>query len=93
MAFNSTLAFDPVCGMWLEESQVAVTYTYLSQTYAFCCTECRDLFAQDASTFLILLAHEPGESMGHRCPLQRQSLAGEDKGAASLPLEGRHLAG
>ena len=75
---TTTLAFDPVCGMWLEPDQVAITYTYLGRIYAFCCTECCDLFAQDSSTFLILLAHEPGESMGHRCPLQRRAPAGQE---------------
>lgn len=66
------LAFDPVCGMWLERPRVAATYTYLGQTYSFCCTECCDLFARDPCSCLTLLAHEPGQSMGHRCPFQRQ---------------------
>jgi len=69
----SALAFDPVCGMWLEPHQVAATYTYLGQTYAFCCTECCELFARAPESIIVLLAHEPGQSMGHRCPDQRRA--------------------
>jgi len=72
MASDSTLVFDAVCGMWLGPEQVAATYTFLGQTYAFCCAECHELFVRDAETFVILLAHEPGESMGFRCPVQHQ---------------------
>jgi len=82
---KSAPAFDPVCGMWLEPDQVAVTFAYLGQTYAFCCAECCDLFVQDSNTFLILLAHEPRESMGHRCPLQRRAPAGQERDAEGRP--------
>ena len=75
---ETTPAFDPVCGMWLNPGQVATTYTYLSRAYAFCCVECRDQFAHDANTYLVLLAHEPGESMGFCCPVRRRALTGED---------------
>jgi YHS domain-containing protein len=64
-------AFDVICGMWLETSQIAVTYTYLGQTYAFCCKECCDIFARVPEAHVVRLAHEPGTSAGHRCPYQR----------------------
>ena len=73
----TALAFDPVCGMWLEPSQVAATHTYLGRTYSFCCTECRDLFVRDPGTPIVLLAHEPGQSIGHLCPGLRQALASQ----------------
>ena len=69
---------DPVCGMRLETGQVAATYTYLGRTYAFCCVECCKFFARDVMTYVILLAHEPGESMGHRCSLRREALTGQE---------------
>jgi len=74
-------AFDPVRGMWLAPDQVAATYTYLGQTYAFCCTECCELFARDPETHIVLLAHEPGQSMRHRCPSQRRALTGQQRDA------------
>ena len=58
-------SFDVICGMWLKTAQVATTYTYLGQTYAFCCQECCDIFAR------VRQAHEPSCSAGHRCPHQR----------------------
>jgi YHS domain-containing protein len=64
------LLFDPICGMWLEPSKVATTYTYLHVTYVFCCCECRDLFARAPEFYVVQLAHEPGVSAGHRCPHQ-----------------------
>jgi YHS domain-containing protein len=63
--------FDPMCGMWLEPDQVAVTWTYIGQIYSFCCQECRDLFARTPEIHLALLAHEPRNCLGHRCPFQR----------------------
>jgi len=80
----TSLAFDAVCGMWLEPSQVVTTYTYLGQTYAFCCAECCRLSAEDPDIHIILLAHEPGQSMGHRCPSQRRALASQQRGAKDL---------
>lgn len=68
---TSSLAFDPICGMWLEADQTAATYTYLGQTYAFCCAECRDLFVRPPESHVVRLAHGPEQSMGHRCPVQR----------------------
>ena len=65
-------AFDPVCGMWLEPDEVAATCSYLGHTYSFCCRECCELFARDPGTVIVLLAHEPEQSIGHRCPMQRR---------------------
>lgn len=76
--------FDPICGMWLEPEQVAITYTYLGRSYGFCCTECRDLFARVPEAHLARLAHEPGNSAGHLCPYQRLA----DKGPAAGSEEG-----
>jgi YHS domain-containing protein len=70
---TESTAFDAICGMWLETNQVAATYTYLGQSYAFCCEECRDVFARAPDMYIILLAHEPTSSAGHRCLLQRQA--------------------
>jgi len=75
------LAFDPVCGMWLEPAEVVVTYVYLGQTYAFCCAECCELFERDPDSCLVLLAHEPGQSMGYRCTIQRQAVTGQRQDA------------
>jgi YHS domain-containing protein len=68
---NGSLMFDPICGMWLDTHEIAITYTYLGQTYTFCCAECRDLFARSAEIHIAHLAHEPHQSAGHRCPFQR----------------------
>ena len=84
MAADSSLSFDPVCGMWLEQAQVTITHTYLGRTYSFCCDECRDLFVRDAATYIILLAHEPGESMGYRCPVEYQAPARREEGMAKV---------
>jgi YHS domain-containing protein len=69
---NASLMFDPICGMWLDSDEIAVTFTYLGQSYGFCCTECRDLFARCPEIYVAHLAHEPHQSAGHRCPFQRQ---------------------
>ncbi len=73
---TTVLAFDPICGMWLEADQIAATHTYLGQTYSFCCEECHDLFVRAPESHVIRLAHEPGHSIGHRCPAQRQTDTG-----------------
>jgi YHS domain-containing protein len=78
METATPLAFDPVCGMWLEPREVVATYVYLGQTYGFCCAECCELFRHTPDACLVLLAHEPGQSIGHRCPRQRQALAGHN---------------
>ncbi len=70
---NGLLVFDPICGMWLDADEVAGTFTYLGQTYIFCCAECRDLFARSPEIHMARLAHEPHQSAGHRCPFQRQA--------------------
>jgi YHS domain-containing protein len=67
---DGSRAFDPICGMWLSTDEIAITFTYLGQTYAFCCVECRDLFARSPEIYVASLAHEPRRSAGHRCPLQ-----------------------
>ena len=69
---TNTLTFDPICGMWLEPGQAAATHTYLGQAYAFCCTECRDLFARTPEVYVAWLAHEPEQGAGHCCPSQRR---------------------
>ena len=75
---------DPVCGMWLEPTQVAATYTYLGQTYVFCCAECCELFARAPEPLIVLLAHEPGQSMGHHCPSQRRAGASQQGNAKDV---------
>jgi YHS domain-containing protein len=70
MASETALAFDPACGTWLEQAQITVTHTYMGRTYAFCCAECRDLFLKDLVSNIVLLAHEPDESMGYHCPVE-----------------------
>ncbi|MCL7453502.1 MAG: YHS domain-containing protein [Anaerolineae bacterium] len=67
---ETQLLFDPICGMWLEPQEVASTYTYLQVTYAFCCGQCRDLFARAPEFHVAQLAHEPRQSAGYRCPHQ-----------------------
>ena len=65
--------FDPICGMWLDASQVVVTFTYIGWTYAFCCQECRDLFARTPDVHVVRLAQDPEAYMGHWCPFLRKS--------------------
>ena len=64
------LLFDPICGMWLEASKVASTFTYLRVTYVFCCCACRDRFARDPEVYVVQLAHDPAVSAGYLCPHQ-----------------------
>ena len=64
-------SLDPICGMNLQAHQVAADYTYLGVAYAFCSTECRDIFARTPEMFVVMLAHEPDMYYGHRCPNQR----------------------
>jgi len=64
-------AFDPICGMWLEVSQIVVTHTYIGRMYAFCSVECRDLFAWAPDRHVVRLAHDPEAHIAHCCPVQR----------------------
>ena len=73
---DPSVVLDPICGMRLAPSQVAVTFTYLGQSYAFCCAECRDLFARRPEVHVVRLAHEPDESAGHNCPYRRKANSG-----------------
>lgn len=66
------LLFDPICGMWLDRQEAIITVTFIGQTYAFCCAECRDLVVRCPEIHVAHLAHEPHRSAGHRCPFQRQ---------------------
>jgi len=59
--------------MWLEVGQVAATFTFIGWTYAFCCEECRDLFARKPDVYVTWLAQDPEASFGHWCPFLRQS--------------------
>jgi YHS domain-containing protein len=68
-------AFDPICGMRLEASQIAASCVYIGQTYAFCSVECYDLFTRAPEIHVTRLAHEPEQSAGHVCPLQRRMRA------------------
>jgi YHS domain-containing protein len=68
--------FDPICGMWLEASQVVVTLTYIGWTYAFCCEDFGDLFARTPDVHVVRLAHDPEACLGHWCPFLRQSTWG-----------------
>jgi len=77
--------FDPICGMWLRAGDVAVTFTFVGHTYAFCCTECRDLFARAPEVHVSHLAHEPHACAGHLCPFKRRGNTGSgfpDRGSA-----------
>ncbi len=65
--------FDPICGMWLEPVRAASTLIFMGQTYAFCCAECRDLFAGALERQVAHLAHEPTQRAGYCCPHRRQS--------------------
>ena len=65
-------AFDPICGMWLEASQIVATFTYIGWTYTFCSLECCDLFARAPDRHVVRLAHDPEAHIAHCCPNQRQ---------------------
>ena len=74
MADQATLlALDPICGTDLAAGQIAATYTYIGQTYSFCCKECRDLFAHAPEVYVADLAHEVRQCVGLRCPLLRSA--------------------
>lgn len=68
---SDSVTFDPICGMWLRVEQVAAQCSYLGQNYGFCCEECRALFVRAPDVYVVSLAHDPGQSAGHRCPFQR----------------------
>jgi YHS domain-containing protein len=59
---------DPIGGIWLEPENVVVTFTYLGQTYAFCCTECCSLFSGWPELYVEHVAHEPCWPNRHECP-------------------------
>jgi YHS domain-containing protein len=63
--------FDPICGMWLDAAEVAITFSYIGWIYAFCSEECRDLFAQKPDVRVIRLAQDPESHIVHCCPAQR----------------------
>jgi YHS domain-containing protein len=48
---SSATAIDPICGMTVALTDTAITLVQDGETYAFCCTACRDAFAaqQDAA--------------------------------------------
>jgi YHS domain-containing protein len=78
-------AFDAICGMWLKTNQVAATYTYLGQSYAFCYEECRDVFARTPDVYVVFLAHEPTSSAGYRCRfIVRQMVAWDSRLSGAL---------
>lgn len=82
---NEALFFDPICGMWLQAGEVAVTFTFIGRTYAFCCAECCDLFARAPEVYVSHLAHEPHQCAGHVCPFKRRGNNGNrvpDRGGA-----------
>jgi YHS domain-containing protein len=58
---------DPIGGIWLQSEDIAATFTYLGQTYAFCCIECRHLFSGWPELYVEQLAHEPCRS-NQQCP-------------------------
>jgi YHS domain-containing protein len=70
---DDLLVFDPICGMWLSPGEIAARFTYLGQTYCFCCEECRKLFSHSPELYVAILAHEPGSSAGYRCPCRRRA--------------------
>lgn len=40
------MAIDPICGMTVALNDTAITLAHEGQTYAFCCTGCRAVFAR-----------------------------------------------
>ena len=76
---SDSSAFDPICGMRVESSHAEIVCVYLGRAYAFCCVECRDIFLRAPEDYVGMLAHEPGESAGHLCPLSKKKrLAAEE---------------
>jgi YHS domain-containing protein len=75
----SERVFDPICGMWIEAGCAELTLEYIGQTYAFCCAECRDLFARAPERQVARLAHEPGQSAGYCCPNRRRSASSAEQ--------------
>ncbi|WP_020578110.1 YHS domain-containing protein [Actinopolymorpha alba] len=45
-------AIDPTCGMTVPLTEKAITLEYAGTTYAFCCAECRTIFAEDHTPML-----------------------------------------
>lgn len=43
---------DPVCGMEIEESEIADTADYRGRIYYFCSTGCRQTFEENPAEFM-----------------------------------------
>ena len=80
-----TRFFDPICGMWLDAAEVTITYTYIGWTYAFCCEECRALFARTPDVHVLRLAQDPEAYLGYVCPFLAQAAAERRGGRTSSP--------
>jgi YHS domain-containing protein len=63
---------DPMCGMHVETNQVAATFTYAGQVYAFCSDECHKTFARFPERYVAFLAHDSQGHCGYNCPSQRE---------------------
>ena len=49
----TALAFDPVCGMRLDEAESFGTVRYEGRTYHFCSEQCRAKFDADAERYAV----------------------------------------
>lgn len=78
MAGSTFPLLDPICGMKLLPDQVAATQTFYGRVYAFCCIECRDIFARAPERHIVSLAHDPERHAGHQCPTRRSRSRTQD---------------
>ncbi|MDE1764818.1 MAG: YHS domain-containing protein [Thaumarchaeota archaeon] len=46
------MAFDPVCGMEVDEGQTSLKSTVGGRDIYFCCSNCKSQFDSDPSKFL-----------------------------------------
>ena len=49
---SSTAVVDPVCGMTVDPEKASHQHTHDGVSYFFCCSRCRERFAQDPAGFL-----------------------------------------
>ncbi len=57
----------PVCGAAAPREEAVARFTFLGQSYRFCCLRCRDLFARHPEHFVVHLAHEPQAHLRYPC--------------------------
>ncbi|MCC6167629.1 MAG: YHS domain-containing protein [Caldilineaceae bacterium] len=77
---SAIVTVDPICGMVMDPSSTAITYTYAGWTYLFCCQDCCDRFRQAPEVCVVYLAHSRSAHVGRICPQQRAARWRQEQG-------------